>query len=201
MCRIYRLLADLLELLGRDLGKACFGEGSGDAAGFRVGDEKQRIADPVFDGFGESGGGPFAAFMSLFLRCADGNTAVFDGLDNEFRTVGGGNSEFVQLEPDRPLPALRTHPGTGDAADQRGFRRPHIVAVQTRNGEGLEDVKLDAKAVELVGHGETPLFYWCCPEISMVENVTLLPCGGAEKDAAARSRTLCRVPTPPERTA
>lgn len=55
--------------------------------------------------------------------------------------------------PDGAFPALAADAGAGNSSDHGGFRCSEVVAVQARDGEGLDDVKFETDSFEFVGHG------------------------------------------------
>lgn len=51
--------------------------------------------------------------------------------------------QLLRLFADRPLQALAGDAGAVRAAEDGGLGRAHVVAVQARDGERLEDMQLD----------------------------------------------------------
>ena len=68
-----------------------------------------------------------------------------DRLDDELGALTGiqVRTQFFSVQSDCPFQALAGDAGAGDTAEDGGFGRADVVAVEAGDGEGLEDVEFD----------------------------------------------------------
>lgn len=57
---------------------------------------------------------------------------------------------FIKFEPNGAFQRLAGEPGALDAAEEGGFRRANVVAIEAGDGKGLEDVEFDEVHKSLV---------------------------------------------------
>ena len=108
---------------------------------FRIREENQRIVrELVTDRLGTGG--------RLFFLATAGDECVLEDFHDLLRAKTEPHTEVVHLKAHGSLPGLRAHAGARHASDHAGFGTARVVAVQARDGKGLQNVKFNDHGVE-----------------------------------------------------